>query len=220
VRSAVEEVGPIAGTLGFDAALRERIRDNLTRLMGPAPEVAAGHRRASVAIIITPHETGEAAFLLTRRMPQLGSHAGQQALPGGKVEAGESDELAARRETAEEIGLQLGEDALLGRLDPYVTRSGFAIAPFVYWSEQVGELAHNPDEVKTVRRVPLADLYTRQDPILLPGDSPNRPVLRLAMGERFIHAPTGAVLYQFREVALAGRYISVAHFDQPDFARR
>jgi 8-oxo-dGTP pyrophosphatase MutT (NUDIX family) len=214
------EGGPNVATLRFDDALRERIRGNLTRLIGPAPATSDSHRRASVAIIVTPDKTGEATFLLTRRMPHLGSHAGQQALPGGKVDAGESDEVAARRETAEEIGLQLAENALLGRLDPYVTRSCFAIAPFVYWSKHAGELAHNPDEVKAVRRVPLVDLYAQQDPILLPGDTPDRPVLRLALGERFIHAPTAAVLYQFREVALAGRYISVAHFDQPDFARR
>jgi 8-oxo-dGTP pyrophosphatase MutT (NUDIX family) len=202
--------------IAFGAELRERIRDNLARLIGPAASPSIGHRRASVAVIVTPRETGEAAFLLTRRAPHLGHHPGQQALPGGKVDAGENDEAAARRETAEEIGLKLGEDDLLGRLDTYTTRSCFAIAPFVYWSAHAGEFAHSPGEVIAVRRVPLADLYTQQDPILLPGDTLQRPVLRLALGERFIHAPTAAVLYQFREVALAGRYVGVAHLDQPN----
>jgi 8-oxo-dGTP pyrophosphatase MutT (NUDIX family) len=204
----------------FDAELRERIRGNLARLIGPAPTPSISHRRASVAVIITPQAMGEAAFLLTRRTPHLGHHAGQQALPGGKADDGEDDEAAARRETAEEIGLKLGEEALLGRLDTYVMRDSFAIAPFVYWSAHAGEFSHNPDEVATVRRVPLAELYTQQDPILLPGDTLERPVLRLALGERFIHAPTAAILYQFREAALAGRYVGVAHFDPPDFARR
>ncbi len=167
-----------------------------------------------MAIIVTPLETREAAFLLTRRMPHLGTHAGQQALPGGKVDTGESEEVAARRETAEEIGLQLSKDDLLGRLDYYITRTFLVVAPFVYWSEYAGELVPNPQEVQAVRRVPLADLYTRQDPILLPGQTSERPVLRLALGERFIHPPTAAVLYQFREVALDGRYVNVSHFDQ------
>ena len=206
--------------LPFDAELRERIRSNLARLIGPAPRPSISQRRASVALIVTPQAGGDAAFILTRRTPHLGHHAGQHALPGGKVDDGENDEAAARRETAEEIGLELGEQDLLGRLDIYVTRSAVAIAPFVYWSAHAGEFSPNPGEVATVRRVPLTDLYTRQDPMLLPGDTPERPVLRLALGERFIHAPTAAVLYQFREVALASRYVGVAHFDQPDFARQ
>jgi hypothetical protein len=78
----------------------------------------------------------------------------------------------------------------------------------------------NPDEVTSVRRVPLVDLYTRQELVVLPSDTPERPVVRLALGDRFIHAPTAAILYQFREVGLAGHYVPVAHFDQPDFARR
>lgn len=164
-------------------------------------------------------ETGEAAFVLTRRMPHLGTHAGQQALPGGKVDTGECEEVAARRETEEEIGLRLSKNDLLGRLDPYVTRGFVAIAPFVYWLENARELVPNPEEVQAVRRVPLSDLYTLRHPILLPGHLPERPVLRLVLGERFIHAPTAAILYQFREVALDGRYMSVAHFDQPRFVR-
>jgi 8-oxo-dGTP pyrophosphatase MutT (NUDIX family) len=206
--------------LRFNGALRERIRGNLARLIVPAPAPPETHRRASVALIVTPALSGDAAFILTRRTPHLGDHAGQHALPGGKAEDGENDEAAARRETAEEIGLPLAQEDLLGRLDTYVTRSAIAIAPFVYWSAHSGEFAHNPDEVATVGRVLLAALFTREDPILLPGDTPQRPVLRLALGERFIHAPTAAVLYQFREVALAGRFVGVAHFDQPDFARR
>jgi len=210
----------VTTSFDFDDALRARIQDNLARLIGPTPVAPAGHRRAGVALIVAPREDGEAAFLLTRRAPRMGAHAGQQALPGGKVDADETDEEAARRETAEEIGLNLTPDALLGRLDPYATRSGFVMAPFVYWSEHAGDFAFSAHEVQSVRRVPLSDLFVQEEPVLLPGDTPDRPILRLPLGERFIHAPTAALLYQFREVALAGRYLSVAHFDQPDFARR
>jgi 8-oxo-dGTP pyrophosphatase MutT (NUDIX family) len=206
--------------LGFNVELRDRIRANLSHLIDAPPEAPDSYRRASVAIIVTPHESGEAAFLLTRRTSHLRSHAAQQALPGGKAEAGESDEAAARRETKEEIGLSLEQNSLLGRLDRYVTSSRFAISPFVYWCEHRVELKLNPGEVASVRRVPLVDLYTREDLVFLPSETTERPVVRLALGDRFIHAPTAAILFQFREVALAGRYVPVAHFDQPEFARR
>ncbi|MDT7636180.1 MAG: hypothetical protein QOC83_468, partial [Pseudonocardiales bacterium] len=72
---------------------------------------------------------GTVQVLLTRRAPKLRTHAGQWALPGGRVDAGESVVTAARRELAEELGLELPEAAVLGRLDDYSTRSGFVISP-------------------------------------------------------------------------------------------
>jgi 8-oxo-dGTP pyrophosphatase MutT (NUDIX family) len=61
----------------------------------------------------------------------LRAHGGQLALPGGRVDAGESSEQAALRELAEEIGIELNDDAILGRLDDYPTRSGYLISPVV-----------------------------------------------------------------------------------------
>ena len=110
--------------------------------------------------------------------------------------------------------------ALLGRLDDYETRSGYVIAPHVYWSPGLAQLNPDPHEVALVKHVPLAVLNAPGSPVLEPGDTPGRPILRLSVGEDNLHAPTAALLYQFREVAMHGRYLSVAHFDQPDFARR
>ena len=72
-----------------------------------------------------------AALILTRRALTLRRHAGQWALPGGRVDAGETPEETALRELDEEVGLKLDADAIIGRLDDFVTRSGFHITPVV-----------------------------------------------------------------------------------------
>lgn len=205
----------------FEPALRERIAGNIASLIPSLPEVdGAGLRQAAVAVIVAPDDAGEAHFLLTRRAPRLGSHAGQNALPGGVIEPGETPEAAARRETREEIGLHLDEGDLLGALEPYATRSGFVIRPFVYWAAEPGELTPSPGEVAEIRYISLQNLFTPGSPVFLEGETPERPILRLLIGDRQLHAPTAAVVLQFRAVGLEGRYMSVAHFDQPDFARR
>ena len=55
-------------------------------------------------------------------------------MPGGRIDAGETPEQAALRELHEEVGLDLSADAVLGRLDDFVTRSGFVITPVVVWA--------------------------------------------------------------------------------------
>src|SRR5215207_4376620 len=69
---------------------------------------------------------GGAAFLLCRRASRMNSHAAQWALPGGRVDPGETPEITALRELDEELGVSLAPDAVLGRLDDYPTRSGYA----------------------------------------------------------------------------------------------
>ena len=76
---------------------------------------------------------GGAAFLLCRRPSRIKRHASQYALPGGRIEAGEAPLDAALRETAEELGLELGADDVVGWLDDRATRSGFVITPVVLW---------------------------------------------------------------------------------------
>src|SRR6267143_7098231 len=88
---------------------------------------ADGRRPAAVAVVLLSDDAGRACFLLTRRAAGLRKHAKQWALPGGRLEPGESALDAARRELSEEVGLALGADAALGLLDDYPTRSGFLI---------------------------------------------------------------------------------------------
>ena len=119
---------------------------------------ADGRRPAAVAVVLLGDDSGRACFLLTRRAAGLRQHARQWALPGGRLEPGESALDTARRGLSEEVGLALGPEAALGLLDDYPTRSGFLITPVVFWGGLDPVLAPNPDEVASVHRVPLDDL--------------------------------------------------------------
>ena len=213
--------------------LRERIAERLRGF-----EVRAvgdhAHRSAAVAVAVTEEGFGAAlpglpqhaawsereALILTRRSEQLRDHAGQWALPGGRIEAGETPEQAALRELAEEVHLALDPDAVLGRLDDYVTRSGFVITPVVVWAGQARTMKPNPAEVQSIHRIPIAEFLRTDAPLLDAGTDAARPVLRMPVGQTWIAAPTAAVLYQFRELCIEGRATRVAHFEQPEFAWR
>lgn len=162
----------------------------------------------------------QAALLLTRRAAHLRRHPGQWALPGGRLEAGEQPEQAALRELAEEVGLQLDATAVLGRLDDFVTRSGFVMTPVVVWAGPARRLQADPQEVASLHRIALREFLRPDAPLLDPSDDPARPVLRMPVGQSWIAAPTAALLYQFREVCLCQRPTRVAHFEQPAFAWR
>ena len=205
--------------LTFDEDLRTRARthlDGFTRRAHPS----GGRRPAAVALVLLPDAEGRACFLLTRRAERLRAHARQWALPGGRIEPGETAEDAARRELAEEVGLTLSADAVLGVLDDYPTRSGFVITPVVVWGEGAGELTPNPEEVARVYHVPLGDLEGPEVPILISIPESDRPVIQLPILSTLIHAPTAAVIYQMREVVVHGRSTRVDHFEQPVWAWR
>src|SRR5262245_36997055 len=93
-------------TLRFDAAIRNRARSRLDHL--PPPRCSDPGRAAAVGVVLVPTTDGEAGFLITRRTSRLTSHPGQWALPGGRIDAGETAADAAGREVAEELGLRLG----------------------------------------------------------------------------------------------------------------
>jgi 8-oxo-dGTP pyrophosphatase MutT (NUDIX family) len=203
----------------FDEALRTRARAHLTGFER-RPHPPAERRPAAVALVLLPDDDGRACFLLTRRADRLRAHARQWALPGGRMEAGETPVTAALRELSEEVGLTLDADAVLGLLDDYPTRSGFVITPVVAWCARGGELAPNPDEVTRVYHVPLDDLERPEVPILVTIPESERPVIQLPILSTLIHAPTAAVIYQMREVVVHGRSTRVDHFEQPVWAWR
>lgn len=162
---------------------------------------------------------GGAAFLLCRRAPRLSSHSAQWALPGGRVDQGETVEEAALRELDEELGVRLDPAAVLGLLDDYPTRSGYVVTPVVVWGGGELDLVPSPDEVLAAYRVGLHQLCRDDSPRFVSIPESDRPVVQLPLGGDLIHAPTAAVLVQFRWVALDGRADDrVAHFEQPVFA--
>ncbi|MBI4696112.1 MAG: CoA pyrophosphatase [Gammaproteobacteria bacterium] len=196
--------------------------------------IAEGARAAAVAVTVTDEGHGaalpgmpqyarwqaNAALVLTRRSMRLANHAGQWALPGGRIDPGETPEDTALRELEEEVGLSLGHDAILGRLDDFVTRSGFIMTPVVIWAGPHPEFHPNEHEVESVHRIAVTEFMREDAPLLDDGPEPGRPVLRMPVGSDWIAAPTAAILYQFSEVCLRGRRTRVAHFDQPAFAWR
>jgi 8-oxo-dGTP pyrophosphatase MutT (NUDIX family) len=209
-------------TFPYDEAFRRLVADRCTsfRHLGPS-ELGAGLKRAAVSILLleTQDDSGEAAFLLTRRAKGLRGHSGQWALPGGRCDAGETVAEAALREIEEEVGLALPPDSVLGTLDDYPTRSGYLITPVVVWCGLDPVLRLNTAEVAFVNRVPLAEIAQEHAVAFTTIPESPRRLVHMKINRTTVHAPTAALLYQFREL-LAGRITRVADLEQPVFAWR
>ena len=202
----------------FDDATRRNIAKLCAAFTRLPQDTTPPLKRAAVVIALTRSEAGAGtSFLLTRRAAGLRSHSAQWALPGGRCDAGETQTEAALRELHEELGLALSERDVLGLLDDYPTRSGYLITPVVVWVSSDSPIVPNPAEVASAHRVAL-DGIERDDAFsftMIPEST--RRVIRFHFGALHIHAPTAALIYQFREV-LAGRTTRVAELEQPVFA--
>ncbi|MFL6233676.1 MAG: NUDIX hydrolase [Thermoanaerobaculia bacterium] len=199
--------------------MREILAGHLARF--ERRSVPAGDRRpAAVAVVVVPDGEGRATVVLTLRASGLRRHGGQWALPGGRLDPGETPETAALRELEEEVGLNAPASHLLGRLDDYPTRSGFVITPVVVWGSGAAPLRANPREVAGIHLVPFAELLDPESLVLQSIPQSDRPVLALSILGTLIYAPTAAILHQFAEVAVEGRETRVAHYEQPVFAWR
>lgn len=165
--------------------------------------------------------SGGAAFVLCRRPRRLRTHPGQWALPGGRLDPGETAVDAAVRETWEELGVGPDQVEVLGLLDDYPTRSGFVITPVVLWGSADLVLHPSAGEVAHAYRIGLPELCRDDSPRFVSIPESRRPVVQLPLGGDLIHAPTGAVLLQFRCVALDGNLDTrVDELEQPVFAWR
>jgi 8-oxo-dGTP pyrophosphatase MutT (NUDIX family) len=203
----------------FNDATRRNISERCAAFARLEPRELSGLKRAAVAVALVDagDGSGGAALLLTRRASGLRAHSSQWALPGGRCDAGETPVAGALRELHEELGLELTSDDVLGQLDDYPTRSGYLITPVVAWAAVSAKLKPNPAEVRSVHRIALTDIEQPDafDFVSIPQSA--RRVIRFRHAGQYIHAPTAALIYQFREV-LAGRETRVAELEQPVFA--
>ncbi|TMQ92423.1 CoA pyrophosphatase [Actinomadura soli] len=222
---------PFDDLTAFRALAAERLGSFAHTTVADAP----GLRRAGVVLCVVEHnggpsgprpligggrglEDGTPSVILIRRAYR-GRNAGQWGLPGGRLEDGETPEEAALRELREEIGLAAGADDVLGRLDDFPATSGFAITPIVVVLDDPGPLVPSPDEVHSVHHTSLRKLADDDTPRWVPQPGGGR-LLQMWLGPDWrVHAPTGAMLWQFREVVLLGRHARVADFVQPDWTR-
>ena len=199
---------------GFD---RETLADGVRGFDRHTHELA-GRKAAAVALAVVEDDVGP-GIVVTKRPDTMRAHPGQWALPGGRVDAGESAADAARRELHEELALDVAADTVLGMLDDYSTRSGYRITPVVIWAGRVTtQIEPNPAEVASVH-IAYESVFD-VEPLFATIPESEQPIIRMPMLNTWIHAPTAAVIYQFRELAIHGRTTRVAQYEQPVFAWR
>jgi 8-oxo-dGTP pyrophosphatase MutT (NUDIX family) len=195
-------------------------RDSIARALASFDRAAVpleGRRPAAVAVAIVD-DGDEHGLLLTRRAARMRVNPGQWALSGGRADDAETAVAAALREMEEELGLRRAEEDVLGQLDDYATRSGYVITPVVVWCGRIAAPVPNAAEVASVHVVRFSELDVEPRFVTIPESE--APVIQLPLFGDYVHAPTAALLHQFREVALQGRPTSVAHYEQPVFAWR
>jgi 8-oxo-dGTP pyrophosphatase MutT (NUDIX family) len=161
---------------------------------------AQATKPAAVLVPVVARE--EPAVLLTLRTPELKSHSGQIAFPGGKIDAADPSPLAAAlREADEEIGLDARFIEPLGYLDLYLSMSGFRILPVVARVDPEYELRINPAEVADAFEVPLEFLMHPDNHQLLQRDwkGMQRKYFAMPFGERYIWGVTAGILRNMYE---------------------
>ena len=224
-RTDILPVGPAAGGGGAVTASYGLTKGDIRRIFGHrviGPDRGGGAQRGDhelnpgmlplaelrAASVLVPlvDRPGGFSILLTQRTAHLSRHAGQIAFPGGRVEEGDADAVAtALRETEEEIGLSRDHVEPVGRLDRYITRTGFTVTPVVALVAPPFTLTVDPNEVADTFEVPLDFIL---DPANRQQDSYDfQGVLRyfyvFRYGERNIWGATAGMLVNLAQIFAA-----------------
>ncbi|MEN8116017.1 MAG: CoA pyrophosphatase [Bacteroidota bacterium] len=164
------------------------------------PEDVKTVKHSSVLLLLFP-DGNELYVCLIKRPAHMKHHAGQIALPGGRIEAGETATETALRETYEEIGIQSESIEILGSLSEfYVEVSRFQIQPFVGWLDKKPEFRTNQAEVEKIILFPIdlfKEPFCRKDLLTLSGRL-NVPCIQFE-GE-IIWGATAMILAEFTDV--------------------
>ena len=180
-----------------DVIEAERGDQDLNPGMPPIPPI----KDAAVLIPLIDRLDGM-TVLLTQRTAHLANHAGQVSFPGGRVDLADAGfEETALRETQEEIGLDRSHVCILGRLDMYITRTGFAVTPVVGVIDPPFTLKPDPFEVAEVFEVPLSFLLDPNNHRLCSRefDGTLRHFYAMPYGRHFIWGATAGILMNLYE---------------------
>lgn len=203
--------------------LGKTLSENFAGFKRLAQDNVASTRAAVMLLVTREPGTNKGSVILTRRAKTLRRHAGQYALPGGRAEPGETPAETALRECREEIGLDPKARQVIGLLDDFVTESGFCITPVVACMDETLNPAPDPGEVERVFHIPLTELADAKTEVSRSETDEsvrNGFSIMLPTVGHEVYAPTAAILFQFREVALLGRTTRVNDLGQPRFAWR
>jgi 8-oxo-dGTP pyrophosphatase MutT (NUDIX family) len=165
---------------------------------------------AAVLIGLVRRATG-LSVLYTERSPDLRSHSGQIAFPGGKIDPTDIDAgAAALREANEEVGLDAADARILGFMPPYFTGSNYMITPVVALIEPSGPFVPNPGEVKSVFEVPLEWLMDDRNygTYRISRAGVEHTTWQIAHGDLVIWGITANLTRRFHDMALAGATVS------------
>ena len=159
-------------------------------------------REAAVLVPLVDRPEG-LTVLFTLRTAHLSAHAGQISFPGGRRETYDrSPEDTALRETEEEVGLPRDRVEVLGRLDTYLTRTGFQVIPVVGLVRPPFEVTPDPTEVDEVFEVPLAVILDPSLPERHSRELMGQPRYFYAFPyeQRYIWGATAGMLVNLRDV--------------------
>ena len=191
----------IGGAHRSDSATSRLLGDTSPEPLPPAPDKALVP--AAVLVPLVLRDDGM-TVLLTQRTAHLIHHGGQISFPGGRLEATDADATAgALRETEEEIGLSRQHVEVVGRLDDYVTVTGFRVVPVVGLVQPPFTLTPDPFEVAEAFEVPLAfvlDPANHQRHFRATPTGHKRYYYAMPFHDRYIWGATAAILVNLSEV--------------------
>jgi 8-oxo-dGTP pyrophosphatase MutT (NUDIX family) len=183
------------------ASFRRALRGDHDLNPGMIPPSTA-LRPAAVLVPLVDHPDGM-SVLLTQRTAHLSAHAGQISFPGGRIEEDDPDAVAAAlRETEEEVGLPRERVSVIGRLDTYITGTGFEITPIVGIVAPPFPISIDPFEVAEAFEVPLAFILDRRNHQRIERDvgAHSRSYFVLPYDGRNIWGATAGILVNLAEV--------------------